>query len=96
VLDFEPALWRRLLGLGRLLFVLWLVRVDEQVLRRLPCGLLPCPARRSSRRAAPGWCAGRWGGGLCLASPAHEAALAARGLVHHVRWPSEGWRPRRC
>jgi hypothetical protein len=38
VLDFEPALWSRLLGLGRLLFALWLTRVDEQVLKRLPCG----------------------------------------------------------
>jgi len=38
VLDFEPALWSRLLGLGRLLVVLWLTRVDEEVIRRLPCG----------------------------------------------------------
>jgi hypothetical protein len=35
-LTFEPVLWDRVLGLGRLLFVLWLALVDAQVMRRLP------------------------------------------------------------
>jgi hypothetical protein len=35
-LTFEPMLWARLLGLGRLLFVLWLARVDDEVVSRLP------------------------------------------------------------
>ena len=35
-LKFEPMLWTRLLGLGRLLFVLWLGLVEAEVMRRLP------------------------------------------------------------
>jgi hypothetical protein len=32
VLAFEPTRGFRLLGLGRLVFVLWVARVDEQVI----------------------------------------------------------------
>jgi len=35
-LAFEPMLWEQILGLGKLLFVLWLTLVDVEVMRRLP------------------------------------------------------------
>jgi hypothetical protein len=40
VLEFEPALWRRVLALCRLLMVLWLVRTEERLMKQLPCRIL--------------------------------------------------------